>query len=219
MKLYCDCFLRGELCTADCFCRDCHNDDEAHDDERRAAIKSVLAKNPGAFQPRIAAVAGGCARDLAVVLTLFLACRVSSFPSSVVPACALGVPEHSFGCRCKKSMCLLKYCECFQAGVVCGRSCKVRFRSVCWCVAVCVLVARARSPFFFCCFPAHPLARLFASATRLRAQCAQCENYDGSVALMQQREAGPVRRHRSRELRSNEIVTSMAGLRTTVAEV
>ena len=85
----------------------------------------------------------------------------------------------------------------------------------------CCVRARGSRAFalFFCCFPAHPLARLFASATRLRAQCAQCENYDGSVALMQQREAGPVRRHRSRELRSNEIVTSMAGLRTTVAEV
>ena len=28
------------------------------------------------------------------------------------------------GCRCKKSACLKKYCECFEAGVTCGEKCK-----------------------------------------------------------------------------------------------
>jgi len=31
---------------------------------------------------------------------------------------------HAMGCKCKKSACLKKYCECFQAGNVCGPKCK-----------------------------------------------------------------------------------------------
>jgi len=31
---------------------------------------------------------------------------------------------HSRGCKCKKTRCLKKYCECFQAGVQCTQNCE-----------------------------------------------------------------------------------------------
>lgn len=35
-----------------------------------------------------------------------------------------GKRSHNAGCNCKKSACLKKYCECFQAGVACAANCK-----------------------------------------------------------------------------------------------
>jgi len=95
LKLYCDCFASSQYCV-DCNCKDCSNN-AAHEPERQEAIKQTLEKNAQAFQAKIT-ISGNKG--------------------------AKGEAEHSSGCHCKKSRCLKKYCECFEAAVYCADKCK-----------------------------------------------------------------------------------------------
>jgi hypothetical protein len=101
---YCVCFSTRGFCHPNCLCDDCKN--TSNSEARLIAIQTYLENDPRAF-----ANAG----------------KMSS--SNTSNGFLLLLPEKSStvglrGCRCKKSKCSKKYCECYQNGLQCTSLCR-----------------------------------------------------------------------------------------------
>uniref|UniRef100_H3H0P2 CRC domain-containing protein n=1 Tax=Phytophthora ramorum TaxID=164328 RepID=H3H0P2_PHYRM len=104
LKMYCMCFSSRGFCHAGCACDDCRNG-RKNQTERVEAIQNYLANDPRAFS------FASPPQDTSTTGFLHLLPQKSS---AVVMR----------GCRCKKSKCLKKYCDCFQNGIACTSHCR-----------------------------------------------------------------------------------------------
>ncbi|XP_031265182.1 CRC domain-containing protein TSO1-like [Pistacia vera] len=107
LKLYCECFAAGVFCVDSCACKDCFNKPE-YEDTVLDLRQQIESRDPLAFAPKIVK-------------------HATNSPANIVedgnwttPASA----RHKRGCNCKKSKCLKKYCECYQANVGCSDGCR-----------------------------------------------------------------------------------------------
>ncbi|KAK8260519.1 hypothetical protein V6Z12_D13G127000, partial [Gossypium hirsutum] len=105
LKLYCDCFAAGLYCIEPCSCQDCFNK-PIHENVVLETRRQIESRNPLAFAPKVIRTTNGVSDSMG---------DINKTPASA---------RHKRGCNCKRSSCLKKYCECFQAGVGCSLSCR-----------------------------------------------------------------------------------------------
>ncbi|KAL8504202.1 hypothetical protein ACS0TY_022804 [Phlomoides rotata] len=108
LKLYCDCFAAGIYCAEPCACQECSNRPE-YEDIVLETRRKIESRDPFAFAPK---VVQGLIEQPAI--------SYAEDGTHFTPASA----RHKKGCKCKKSMCLKKYCECYQSNVGCSDGCR-----------------------------------------------------------------------------------------------
>lgn len=105
LKMYCVCFAQGVFCKDDCQCADCHNKVEFLENVSHAKME-IKRKNPHAFESKLVKVFVG-----------------SGSVARGEPEMNWEAMQHKIGCKCSRTRCMKKYCECYRASVPCSLRC------------------------------------------------------------------------------------------------
>lgn len=118
LKLYCECFAAGIYCDG-CNCQNCLNTKENAELVAQTR-KQIESRNPHAFASKFTQSGGANGEAIPPPP----AAADGSTPNAETAFNLAATMRHKKGCHCKKSFCLKKYCECYQAGVFCTDLCK-----------------------------------------------------------------------------------------------
>ena len=124
--MYCECFTQGRFCDESCNCVNCLNTEE-NEKTIKESRKNIRNRNPLAFKPKVQNVGphrlfqqdDADQNPLAATTTAALDVKKQGSKSKSTRTANISA-WHINGCKCKRSNCLKKYCECFQHGVLCN---------------------------------------------------------------------------------------------------
>lgn len=109
LKLYCQCFQAQLYCGTNCRCLSCYNV-VAHDKLRKEAIKSILLRNPVAFDSKFKKTPTTAISEVVPIAPAPTNLNTTSDAAQAARALA-----HKLGCKCRKSACMKKVCETDRA--------------------------------------------------------------------------------------------------------